>query len=145
MPRVTGADLTNVSTKNEPLPADVYTCVIREANIEGDSNSPQVVVVSEVDMPGTDFHKRRIWDRIYLNKKDGTPNEFSMKQLKRYFEAVVGEEAANQAEPDTDDLINGKVQLKLAIRGYKPKVNGVVDESAEEKFVNEVKQILPAA
>ena len=135
MPTLDGFDLTNVSTKNTPLPEDTYDCVIKEVHTDRLSSGghPQAVVVSEIQ--GGEFNGRQIWDYLVLRQHDGKPNEISLKQLKRYYEAVLGkDEAARISNPNTDLLINGRVKLVLNV---KP------DNHGEDR--NNVKRILPAA
>lgn len=136
MPRITGADLTNVSTQNQPVADGTYPAKIVDTEFDVTNPAkPQVVITSEIDDPESPDHGRKVWDRLYLKKNNGEDNPIAYRQLKRYFEAALGEEAGNQSDPDTDDLKNTTVLLVIKQRQY--------EKDGEERISADVKNILP--
>jgi hypothetical protein len=122
MPIIEDADLTSVSTTSEPLPEAEYEATITEVEYRTDNPAkPVVIVKSRID--GGDQNGRVVWDWMHMKQNDGKPNEVAKRQLKRYFEAVLGEEAANVSRPNTDDLINARVGLFLELEEYTPKAS----------------------
>lgn len=137
MPVITGADLSNVSTTYQPLPAGTYKTRIK-AEFEAEPKRRVIVRHKVVESPDGENVGREFSDYIYLDQNDGRPNEIGAKQLKRYFEAVIGKEAANTQSPNTDDLEDAEVTVELAQRSYTPK------GETEAKISNDVKKILAA-
>jgi hypothetical protein len=136
MPVIQNADLTSVSTKNEPFPEGNYDFVIFESELSDDQRT---VIIKHKCEAGDDPQQvgREYWNWINLIQNDGKPNRVGAIQIKRYMEAVFGEGSpeAETASPDTDVLNGHRVKLFLKVRTYTPK------GSTEEKKSNEVKMI----
>lgn len=144
MPVISGADLSQVSTKYEALPAGTYRTRI---SAEYKQDPKPVVLIRHKVLEGGDMEGREFSDYIYLNKNNGERNEIALKQLKRYFEAVLGEEQANQTEPDTDLLKDREVIVELTQESYtKPQSpeQQASGEKNETKVNNKVKRVLAA-
>ena len=85
MPVITGADLSNVSTTYQPLPAGTYKTRIK-AEFEAEPKRRVIVRHKVVESPDGENIGREFSDYIYLDQNDGRPNEIGAKQLKRYFD-----------------------------------------------------------
>jgi hypothetical protein len=115
------ASLADVSTEFFPIdPGEYEMEVVKVEETTSEDGRTVYAIVSKVSDPG-DFHGRQVWDRIHIHKKDGELNPVGLAQLKRYFEAVVGEERANSDDVDTDELIGGTFQAEVTIESYKDK------------------------
>lgn len=147
MPLIQGADLSTVSTKYEPLPAGAYKTRLKAAYETDDDgvSRPRVVVRHKVleSFDGENVG-REFTDFMYLNQNDGKPNEISLKQLKRYFEAVLGEEAANTTAPETELLDDQEVSVELSIESYPSKKEKNEDNTPKIMYNNRVKRIVAA-
>lgn len=119
MPKVQ-ASLADVSTKFEPIEPGDYDFVIESVEDKTQNGREAYQVVSTVDEPGTDEHGKKVFDFISLTKRDGTPNNAGMAQLKRYFEAVFGEDTV--ADPsfdyDTDELVKQRFHAEVVIESW---------------------------
>ena len=142
MPVISGADLTNVSTTYQPLPAGSYKTRLK-ATVEEEPKLRVIVRHKVVESPDGENIGREFTDFIYLMQNDGKPNEIGRKQLKRYFEAVVGKEAANTPNPNTDDLEDAEVMVELEQESYTPKATEG-QPNPETKINNRVKRVLAA-
>lgn len=146
MPVISGADLTTVETSYVPLNNGVYRMRIKDAEVETEPKLRVIVKLKVVDSPDGERIGSEMSDYIYLTQKDGKPNEIGKKQLKRYFEAALGKEAANTAEPNTDDLKDQEVMVELEQESYKKpeteeqKAKGEVNET---RINNKVKRVTP--
>lgn len=121
MPKVK-AGIADVSTEYVQIEPAVYEFKIDKIETRKDPNDPDYLITSKVDEPGTDHHNKPVREYIAMNKKDGTPNEYGMAELKRYFEAVLGEEEtqelAENDELDTDMLLNGRFQAEVYLESF---------------------------
>ena len=143
MPKIKGT-LADVSTEYVMIEPAVYEMRIEKVEVEEQPASSSgkehdqlfYEIVSRVDEPGTDHYNKPVRDRIYWYKRDGTVNEYSKVALKRYFEAVLGEEEANRDDLDTDELINGRFLGQVTIRSYTRNDGG-------EGKSNEIKNVSP--
>ena len=139
-PIIDGADLTEVSTDFEVLPEGDYVVTIKDV-VEGKTKKnqlPQVIVQMQVTDGNSEFNGKPISDFITLKQNDGKKNEIGLKQLKRYFEAVLGKEAANTTAPDTDLLKDKQVRIMVSVNKYTP------EGETEERTNNKIKRIFPA-
>lgn len=142
MPKVS-ASLANVSTKIEPMDPDSYAFKIEDVQdkttdrgSEKEREAYQMVLVN--DMPGTDNYGKKVWDYVSLTTKDFKPNGAGQAQLKRYFEAVFGEEEVatwGEEDYDTDRLKAGRIGAEIIIDSWEQ--NGKSGKS------NKVKSIFP--
>lgn len=116
MPKVK-AGIADVKTEYQQIDPGVYEFKVEKIEIRKDPSDPDYLITSRVDQPGTDHHNKPVKEYIAMNKKDGTPNEYGMAELKRYFEAVLGEDEtqalAESEELDTDMLIGGRFQAEV--------------------------------
>jgi hypothetical protein len=142
MPKVKGS-LADVSTVYELIEPEVYE--FRVDKIETEERDPTkeypegqfaYIITNRVDEPGSDHHNKPVKDYIYWFKKGGEVNEYSKINLKRYFEAVVGEERANEEDLDTDELVGGRFQAEVYIESF-TRSDGTDGKS------NKLKNILP--
>ena len=90
-----------------------------------------------------------IFDRITLQKNDGTINPVALSQIKAYGVAILGEEAANNPEGlNTDDFKGARVMVVVGIQTYQRKnADGspmMQDGAPVTGQSNEVKRILAA-
>lgn len=140
MPVISG-DFSKISSEFQPLDDGDYLFMIEDV-IEGktrNSQLPQIEIKMKcVDPQHPDKEGYPLTDFITLETKKGGANRVGLGQLKAYFEATVGEEAANNPSGlDTDELKGSTVRLILKKRSYKP-------EGGEERFVNDVSKVLSA-
>lgn len=124
MPKIKGS-LADVSTEYQLIEPDTYEMKVDKVEVEETPPSSErpsgqlaYVVHSRVDDPGSESNNKPVRDYIFWYKKDGQENEYSKIQLKRYFEAVLGEEEANRDDLDTDELIGGRFQAEVYIDSY---------------------------
>lgn len=120
MPVLTGVDLAQVSTAYTPLPAGLYRTRIK-AEI-GPAEKTKHVIIRHTVLEGGDGEqdKRTFSDFVYLDKKNGERNETGWKQLKRYFEAALGEDGWDPTAPNTDLLEDTEVMVELEQESYTP-------------------------
>lgn len=151
MPKIPG-NFAEVQTFQgfDPLPEGVYRARVEKVVEKPSSTNKPMVEIEMVvtDSPADQQHiGKKIFDRIVLQKNDGSPSDIGFGQLKAYAVATVGEERANSAEGlDTDEWINGEVLVELAQRSYKRKVKNAAGQDEEKDAIgNEVKRILPVA
>lgn len=124
MPKVKGS-LADVQTEYVLIEPEVYEMKVDKIEAEEGEKTPDYpegqftyIVISRVDQPGDEHHNKPIRDYINWFKKGGDVNEYSKINLKRYFEAIVGEERANEEDLDTDELIGGRFQAEVYIDSY---------------------------
>lgn len=129
MPKIKGS-LADVSTEYVLIEPNTYEMKIDKIETqEGDPTTDYpdgqftYIVTSKVDEPGTDHHNKPVRDYINWYKKGGEVNEYSKVQLKRYFEAILGEEAANREDLDTDEIVGGRFMADVYIDKYTRKDN----------------------
>lgn len=141
MPKVKGS-LADVSTEYQLIEPDTYELRVDKIEVEEEKPSAEkksgqltYLIISKVDQPGHEHHNKPVRDYIFWYKKDGDENEYSKIQLKRYFEAILGEEEANRDDLDTDELLNGRFQAEVVIETYEDK------KTKEEKQSNKLKNI----
>ena len=138
MPKLS-ADFSAISTARELLQDDVYVFVVREVKEDLTSTGKQrITIIAEVedpDHPNETSRKAKMFDGLVMTKNDGSLNEISLRQLKRYMEAILGEDAANTDELDTDDLVGGKFLGEVKLTSY--------EKNGEQIPKNEFRKILP--
>lgn len=119
MPKVQ-ATLADVSTDFTPAEPGTYALLIEEIEDKTEQGREAYNIILTIDEPGTDEHGKKIWDYISLSKKDKSPNQAGKAQLKRYFEAVFGDETV--ADPsfdyDTDELLKQRVMGEVVIESW---------------------------
>jgi hypothetical protein len=142
MPKIQGT-LADVSTTYVMIEPDTYEMKVKEVDLQekpptSDLVSGQLthIIKSVVDQPGHEHHNKPVTDYINWYKKDGTVNEYSQAQVKRYFEATLGEERANGEDLDTDELIGQRFMAEVYIDSYVRK-----DGSGGE--TNRLKNVVP--
>lgn len=139
MPRIK-ASLADVSTEFTPVEPGAYEAEITDVAETTNEGRTHYDVTLTVKDPG-DFFGRKIRDRIYIHKKDGDLNEYGLVQLKRYFEATVGEDRANADDADTDELLHQHAMIQVGIDGYE--VENKLTGKTEKRQVNRVEAIAP--
>lgn len=133
-PIIEGADLTKVSTERETYPEGEYICEI--IGQEMDIGKKNLIIKHEIESSPEGAHDgKQYWNYVNVVQNDGKPNEIGWQTIKRYMEALVGKEAANVSNPDTDQLNGQRVGLFLTVRAYKDK------ETGEDKTANRAKRI----
>ena len=147
MPKI-GASLADVSTEYVLIEPDVYEFKLDKIEVTDKdqlSEDPEkkkqteYLFISKVDMPGNDHHGKPVRDYVYLYKKDGTYNEYSLAQIKRYGIAIVGEERVNDDDFDTDELLHGRFLAEVYIDNWKN------EKKKTEGQSNKLKNISPLA
>jgi hypothetical protein len=149
------ADFTNVATgfDNSPLPAGAYLAKIDKITAGKTSDGKKDMITIQMVTEGNDdpaVNGKFVFDRIVMQKNDGSVNGIALSQIKAYAVATIGEEAANSPEGiDTDEFQGGRVQLVLEVQSFQrknpdgsAKVNG--DGSPDTGQSNEIKRVLPA-
>ncbi len=142
MPKIQGS-LADVSTQYVMIDPDTYEMKVDKIDIDEKPKSPEMpsgqytyIITSRVDMPGTDHYNKPVREYISWFKKDGDVNEYSKVNLKRYFEAILGEEEANRDDLDTDELIGGRFLAEVRIDSY-------TRQDGTEGQSNKIKNIVP--
>lgn len=136
MPKVR-ASMADVSTEYVPAEPDTYTLKVTEVKIntrrevfEGNEVERETHIIKSVIQDEGDAQNKPVYDYIDVTKKDGTPNDYGLADLKRYFEAIAPE-YANDEEPDTDVLLHGLFMAEVVIEEYekKPEKGGGIGRS----------------
>lgn len=124
MPKV-NASLADVSTKMEPMEPGIFRFKIEEIQDKtsgrGTENEREAYqIISCNNEMGTDSYGKKVFHYISLTTKDGKPNGAGKADLKRYFEAVFGEEAVAEEgfDYDTDNLLNGEFGAEVVIESW---------------------------
>ncbi len=140
MPKIQGT-LADVSTQYVLIDPDTYEMKVEKIDIDEKPASAEMpagqytyIITSRVDMPGTDHHNKPVREYISWFKKDGNVNEYSKVNLKRYFEAILGEDEANRDDLDTDELIGGRFLAEIRIETY-TRNDGVEGQSNKLKNI----------
>lgn len=110
MPKI-NAKLSEVSTEFKVADPATYELLIKDVTLTEASGRQTVKIKLAIDEPG-DWLGHTFQESMSLHKKTGEENEAGMRQLKSWFEAVVGAETtANWSDDDydTDLLKNGRV------------------------------------
>lgn len=127
------ANLADISTEYKLPDPGPYVLRVKEINVEnkkakavgGDMDGQEIerttyvvksVIVRDLD-GNEDNANKPIWDYINIHNKDGSLNEISLANLKRYFEAIAPD-SANSEDADTDELINGEYQAQVYHETY---------------------------
>jgi hypothetical protein len=135
MPKIQ-ADLSTVQSGFSNLPTDDYRCRVEEVAFDEKAPNPFHTITLAVDDPErAQYNGQKLWDRIYMNKKDGSPNSIALGRLKQYAEAILTEEEANSDDVDTDDFVNGYVIASVEVEPWEK--DGRTGES------NKIKRISP--
>lgn len=133
MPKVRGS-LADVSTEFQPVEPDTYVLELKECKeVVHDDDRVHYEVLSEIkglydggaETP-SDFDGRKIRDFIHIHTKDGELNEYGLINLKRYAEATVGEERANDEDFDTDEMLNSQFVAEVYIDEYQGRKNNKI-------------------
>lgn len=133
------AALSQVSTEFTPIDAGTYTWELEK--VEDIKEGEKVVghaFFNKVTDPG-EMNGRVFKDRVYLNKNDGTPNEISLANIKRYFEAIKGKDVVagyTDDDFDTDDLHGGMFAGQVKIETYQPKNKQTGEPEGEPRKSN---------
>lgn len=129
------ASLADVSTEFKPVDPDVYESEIDGVEEVKEDEKIHYIVTHQIKSPG-DFFNRKLKDYIYIHKKNGELNEFGLSQLKRYFEATVGEDRANSEDADTDELIHQHLRIQVGMEEYEfdNKLTGVKEKRGRNKI-----------
>jgi DNA replication protein DnaC len=136
MPKIEGADLTEVSTAFELPPEGEHLVLIKDVEItKTASGLPQVRVKMSIDDSSSENNGKPITDFLVMQNNDGKRNDISLKQLKRYFEAALGDNY-NFANYDTDDLKDSRVRIVVKHRSY--------EKDGETRSGMNVTRIFPA-
>lgn len=141
---VVRANFDTVQTGFSTLPTDDYKCRVEEVAFDAEARNPFHTITLVVDDPDhADFNNQKIWDRIYMNKKDGSVNKMSLGRIKEYAIAILGEDNSNGDNINTDDFVNGEVILTVEVEPYET-IDPItkVKKSGES---NRVKRVSPAA
>ena len=139
MARIQGS-LAHVSTEFEVYEPDTYTMQIKKVEVktkddENGGKDTRVQYIITLEFADGEYKGRKLMDFIEYHKKDGEINPIGQIQLKRYFEAVVGEERANEDDLDTDELLDGDVLVELKISSY--------TKDGKEKKNNKITSVSP--
>lgn len=138
MPKVT-ADFSTVQSGFGVVPAGDYRTRIESVEYDATAKNPVHTFVHVIDDPeNTEHNGQKLWDRIYMNKRDGTVNAISLGKLKQYAEAIIGSDYANGSELDTDDFKDGIVIASVEIEPWTNEEKGTSGES------NKIKRVLAA-
>ena len=128
MPKV-GASMADISTEYQnPDPAAYIFEVVEATYDEKTEKAPKsgldVVrgthkikskIVSLFPEEETEHSGKPVTDFINIHTKEGEPNEISLAQLKRYFEAIIPERA-DAEDADTEELVGGRFVAQLRHR-----------------------------
>lgn len=131
------ADFEKISTSFETLPAGTYRARIDDI-VEGETKEnkiPQLMfklIVTEGDKADS-----VITDFVTLKTREGKVNKVGYGRVKAYGEAILGVEAANGDEIDTDDLKGGVCEIVVSERTYEAK------DGSGQKTSSDIKKVLP--
>lgn len=128
------ADFTKISTEYVPPVAGDYQMVVEDIE-EGKTNSglPQLVFTNKI--VGGEYEGRTIKDFVVLQQKNGKVNDIGYGRVKAYAEAILGKEAANGGELNTEDLKGGAFTGVLKDDSY--------EKDGETKKTVRLNKILP--
>lgn len=131
------ADFTKISTEFESLPEGDYNVVVDdiEEGESGDNKLPQLVFMLEVT--DGDYAGRKIRDYVTLKTNKGARNDIGYGRVKAYAQAILGDDAGNGENIDTDDLKKGSCTIVVKEETYKDKKAG-----GEEKKASRIKKVL---
>lgn len=134
MPKINAPSMADVSTEFVLIEPGTKQFKILEAPVNTNGGRQNVAIKLEVQDPGDD-HGRTVKDTIHLHKKNGEENPVGLAQLKRYFEAVLGQEQVAtmaSADYDTDMIVGGIVLGEVYIEQF-PKMKKVGDTYTDEQ------------
>lgn len=134
------ASLKDVSTKFEVAPAGDYEFKVVEIQKPTDDD---YIIISAIDEQGSPEYGKKVYDRFSFKKKDGGENRYGKAQLKRYFEAIVGEERANADDLDTDELLNGRFRGQISVEEWESKTKKDAQGNPAKGKSNSFETILP--
>ena len=153
MPKIQ-ADFTTVQAgfDNTPLPDGAYLAKVDDIKEGKTSDQKKDMLTFQLVTEGNEdpaHNGKYIFDRITLQKNDGTINPVALSQIKAYGVAILGEEAANNPEGlNTDDFKGARVMVVVGIQTYQRKnADGspmMQDGAPVTGQSNEVKRILAA-
>jgi hypothetical protein len=136
MPKIQ-ADFSSVKSGFSTLPTDDYRCKIEAVEFDATARNPFHTITLVVDDPEhVDFNNQKLWDRIYMNKKDGSVNPMSLGKIKQYAEAILGEDEANGDNIDTDDFVDSYVIATVEVEPWTNEEKGTSGESNRVKRVS---------
>ena len=137
MPRIQ-EDFSKISTEFEQLPPGEYRMAIDEIEEQTaeDADNPALIFKSVVTEG--DKAESVCWDYVYLKTNKGKKNKIGLGRLKAYAVAILGEEAANNAEGyDTDDLLKGTFLGVIEQETYEKK------DGSGQATASRLKKVLP--
>lgn len=131
------ANFSEISSSYEALPQDTPFKVTIDKVEAGKTKQAQLdqLVFELTVMEPAEFVGRKIFDFVTLEKKDHTPNNIGYGRVKAYTEAVLGDDAANGEEIDTDALVGNACTVILKNRQY--------EQNGEQKVASDVAKVLP--
>lgn len=126
------ASLADVQTEFVAVAKGDYEMKVFEIDESGNQgDNPVVIIKSKVDEPSSDEFGKPVWDRIYLRTKKGEPNRYSLAQIKKYFQAICGDERANADDLEYEELLNGRFRGVIDNESYEDKKTGQKKQSAK--------------
>lgn len=117
------ASLKDVSTQYQPIEPATYEVEVVECT-ETVKEDDRVYYTIKAEIKGvfedgvstaSDYDKRKITDFIHIHTRDGEINEVGLIQLKRWAEATVGEDRANDDDFDTDEMIGQRCMADIIV------------------------------
>ncbi len=130
------ANLADVSTQYEPIPAGDYPFELKEIKRDEKGTWTLKSVCQEA---GEQFGKP-VYDTFNYTKKDGGENRYAKSQMKRYFEAL-DPDNANNPDADTDSLLNGRFTGVVIVDEYTVTKEG--PDKGKKRKTNKFDNILP--
>lgn len=121
-------DLTDVKTGNDPLPADMYTVVIDDAELKDSRMGGKYINVKFKIIEG-DFENRVVFDMFNIQNGNEVAQQIGLGKLKTLMQAAGLGTVLN----DVSDLFGAQVKILTAIKN---------DEQYGEKTI--VKTYKPA-
>ncbi len=120
MPKV-AASMADVDTSYNPIAPGVYTAEIVSVEEKVVSESPKRIayhveyeIVEAQDAENEEERGRKLTNQVHIHKKSGELNEFGLAELKRHFEATLGEDGFDPANADTDEIIGHRLLIEVA-------------------------------
>jgi hypothetical protein len=119
------ADFSKISHEYENLAAGVYRGSVEDISEGKAEDGKQSPLIFKLRVTEGEKKDSVISDFVYLKKKDGTANSIGLGRVKGYAIAVLGEEAANGAAIDTDQIKGGTIEFVVEEETYeKPAEKG---------------------
>jgi hypothetical protein len=125
-------NLQDVSLTRPVVADGNYPCTITEFEFKKAGTGAQMFAARN-DLVAEDGSKFSIFENIVIVNKDGARNEPGLRRLKNIITQLLGEDAANDPEFDTDSLIG--VQSTAVVTSRKGK-----DQDGEDTVENRIKR-----